>query len=1328
LEVGTEAVEAPVEAAADGDADAVTAEKSIAESKDDTNEQAEPTEQEFASDVQAQSDIGTEAAEETPKQTPAVENEANEYVLSEQVAATDAIADAAETVAIDPSASTITQAAVAAVETEVLGQEVVQAQSETAQSTNLEVGTDAVEAPVEADADADVDVDAEAVTGEKNSTESKEDAREDQATDVDAEEIEERSDAIDAENAEQEEEKADVEATDDGNVETNAADDAQVIVDVLEEAISEVAEKTEASEDNENDSGNENEDENETAKKISELKVKTDASECDDDDDENDADCDKATGEFASPRVALKSSSKQMARRAFGDGLPLVVCVRCDNTFFLEKRADPDSPTQRCLAATATGRNYKYGIALVKQREDVYELIHIASSSYLSVRVCGDIDDADAEWVLYAVDNNVLPEMDREQLSFTIVKVSEPDEINIRCTIEWRGRYLCTKQVSEAQLKEIEAAVAYQPVTEAAKSDENDTNPETEPKSENQDQEENQVPENEENEENEPNKPSEAEQKEQVHASASDSNAAERVVDVGDVQLENVEDAAAENADAAKPADELVPLLVFAAAYTDDPDAQVFTLEPLLHNIADTELDILYLLDLVSYPRESKIGVPSLSKYKHVGADTIQLIHSIYIRLDEKKIGYAPYMAVWTQFVQYAQGMVPRIVIDAFDELHDKCDVDLTDKLVHIKNFVAAINTVIEFYENEIKMQQIQKDKEEATRKADPIDVKLRRLDDSILTEHPFYEQWQHMSRTARFLYDWKTWLHYKLSQDSNDRDLGFFLWRSHLVQIQGNFGESIFAFFQFTRWLFMVNLVTLILYAVLIACHMYNFDFLDFSLSEYGTMVLGAETTNSWWFYGAFAKDYNNIGFAFDTGFAWVAVSALAVVASLFAVLRVLISTQSMTLVDDEFKFTRHVFIGHDHSLHHPDAITLETNSKMITLHETLLEQLDEERLNLTCVLILKRLLGIVLCVILGLASAAGIVGLLYFEKDVIIPKAEDIHSSMATLAPYIVPAGVTMIKALTPKLVRVIVSFERYSAGFNFQQQFFRVFVLRVFAILVTLFQTARQAEESEDEENAICAESQIGSVLYKFILFDMVIEIVVYGVVPALKWCFKRCAGKTQKTAQEMLQELNQKNENDELVTSDTEFELAGDSGKKSFDIPGGLVDVMYRQCIVWSGMYFSPMIPVMAVLATFVTFFIKKRFLFHHCARPKKALGVTKQLRFFYGMLLLGLVVSCVVFNYFLGRTPNCGPHQNIHILDHTERKLDEEMPNVLRVFFSYLFNGLLLLPLLILALIYLKYLSSAKTRFKDNADQLKHKLIEEKNDKKQLLQDYNIKLG
>ena len=194
------------------------------------------------------------------------------------------------------------------------------------------------------------------------------------------------------------------------------------------------------------------------------------------------------------------------------------------------------------------------------------------------------------------------------------------------------------------------------------------------------------------------------------------------------------------------------------------------------------------------------------------------------------------------------------------------------------------------------------------------------------------------------------------------------------------------------------------------------------------------------------------------------------------------------------------------------------------------------------------------------------------------------------------------------------------------------------------------------------------------------------------------------------------------------------MAGDDWKDSFDIPMAIVDLMYRQAIVWSCMYFSPMVTWISVFATFITFFSKKHYVTIYCSRPKKALGVVKQLKFFYGNMLFALMVSFISFIYFLKRKPLCGPHNinlesngDIDILSQFNIQSQDNMPNYVKIGLEYLTNLIIILPLLFLSWIYLLTLRNKKNKFYVRSMQFKEQLIEEKQEKKQILQEYNIQL-
>lgn len=109
------------------------------------------------------------------------------------------------------------------------------------------------------------------------------------------------------------------------------------------------------------------------------------------------------------------------------------------------------------------------------------------------------------------------------------------------------------------------------------------------------------------------------------------------------------------------------------------------------------------------------------------------------------------------------------------------------------------------------------------------------------------------------------------------------------------------------------------------------------------------------------------------------------------------------------------------------------------------------------------------------------------------------------------------------------------------------------------------------------------------------------------------------------------------------------------------------------------------------------------------------------------MLLALVVAFIPFNYFLQRTPKCGPHEGQEIMNSFETTADKGMPYAVKVGISYALNGVILLPLFCLAMLYLSYVRKGRKRFQSRSKSLKTQLLKEVSEKKQILMDYNIKL-
>ena len=109
------------------------------------------------------------------------------------------------------------------------------------------------------------------------------------------------------------------------------------------------------------------------------------------------------------------------------------------------------------------------------------------------------------------------------------------------------------------------------------------------------------------------------------------------------------------------------------------------------------------------------------------------------------------------------------------------------------------------------------------------------------------------------------------------------------------------------------------------------------------------------------------------------------------------------------------------------------------------------------------------------------------------------------------------------------------------------------------------------------------------------------------------------------------------------------------------------------------------------------------------------------------MLLAIMVALVPFNYFMSRTPRCGPHEEHNIQSEFNTSLETELPDVVQIFLSYITNGVLLLPVLALTIVYSLYVRRKRRLYLASATALREELVQEKNEKRQILRDYKIRL-
>ncbi|XP_073540288.1 transmembrane channel-like protein 8 isoform X1 [Phyllobates terribilis] len=89
-----------------------------------------------------------------------------------------------------------------------------------------------------------------------------------------------------------------------------------------------------------------------------------------------------------------------------------------------------------------------------------------------------------------------------------------------------------------------------------------------------------------------------------------------------------------------------------------------------------------------------------------------------------------------------------------------------------------------------------------------------------------------------------------------------------------------------------------------------------------------------------------------------------------------------------------------------------------------------------------------------------------------------------------------------------------------------------------------------------------------------------------------------------------------------------------GKEKFQLSQNVLDAVYGQTLVWGGMFYAPLLPLLNFIFVFITFYIKKFSLIHLCDVSKKLFQESTLRIQFYFVLLLGLLTVFFPLSYLL----------------------------------------------------------------------------------------------
>ncbi|XP_054897485.1 transmembrane channel-like protein 7 [Poeciliopsis prolifica] len=388
-------------------------------------------------------------------------------------------------------------------------------------------------------------------------------------------------------------------------------------------------------------------------------------------------------------------------------------------------------------------------------------------------------------------------------------------------------------------------------------------------------------------------------------------------------------------------------------------------------------------------------------------------------------------------------------------------------------------------------------------------------------------------------------------------------------------------------------------------------------------------------------------------------------------------------------------VFCGWDYSIRHPDYAKLKhsfiRNDLQLFLEEMNFNMRKAQRTlgQKLRLYLLRFILNLIVVFLLG-----GAFTLIYFSTNVSLKEWNQVWI-LKLILQYLSPITITFVDLVLPQMFRKISSFEDYSLTVQVNATLVRSIFLKLASLGIYLFFLFKT---STSVGNRLCRENHIGIQMYKLCIFNFLTN-----------FCNTFLVNYPRKL-------LQKKHPTCLLVRL---------CGRQRFLIPFKVLDLVYIQTVLWVGVYYCPLLPMIGVVSLLVIFYIQKFNVLQCCEAKQRMFRASNSSVLFHFMLLLGLLMAAAapIIDFHLGtNTISCGPLKNETVLTVTHTcvaSLPISVQNVLK----YLSSQAFALPLLLAEIIILtSYVSRGRANQKA-IQRLKDMLIMCSSDKRFLVKQH-----
>ncbi|KAM5135476.1 transmembrane channel-like protein 8 [Mantella aurantiaca] len=473
-------------------------------------------------------------------------------------------------------------------------------------------------------------------------------------------------------------------------------------------------------------------------------------------------------------------------------------------------------------------------------------------------------------------------------------------------------------------------------------------------------------------------------------------------------------------------------------------------------------------------------------------------------------------------------------------------------------------------------------------------------------------------------------------------------LWEKTLIAIRGKFGSSISSYFSFLRFLMLLNFMSVILTTALVIFpttflrgdshhpHASCGNSTNFSIRSPHNVLLDIFTgegfmEDTYLFYGHYSEMTGEDS-SFNTRVAYLLTPLVFLSICGLGLLQCTvkgITQRRIRTRDYRTPISIRVFAGWDFCVRGAGTSLLKQQSLSNDLKSHLAEERwfwENKQLSVNervRVFVLRVLLN---CIIL--AMMAGGFYCIYVATGISQDYQEMSGSPIAGLViQYLAPIVISLVLFVLPRFFMLLVKFEGQSPRAEITLTLIRCVFIRLGTLGIFFFSLGQKilclggsvtlCKTCGYNSHFKCWETSVGQEFYKLSVFHFLTLVMQFLFVQLPR----------------------------RLLVSRSQCRLVRWLGKEKFQLSQNVLDTVYSQTLVMGGMFYAPLLPLLNLIFTLITFYIKKYSLYRLCDVSRKLYRASTLRILFCFVLLLGLMTVFLPLIYLVTSirpSHSCGP--------------------------------------------------------------------------------------